>query len=332
MSMLSKRHLTAELQSGGTVSIPAWILDTGKPGPALLLVAAQHGNEVHGSEAMRRFVDLAAGQMTCGKVFAVPFANPPALHTRRPHIHLQPEQPYADDGGHNMNRWWPGRQDGNDTARLPQAIYQTFGDEATHALDLHCWNRHNAAAVLIRDVPDIRELARQLGHRFVRVSKPSGPIESTGGYTLSGCFCESGRLGVTYEFAGQYTIIEDEVRRGLRVIVNMARSIGLLPGRPTEGDNPVLFSDECESIHVASPCSGVFVDAGIRMYDEVEQGALVGHVLSDTDLETREVRASVTGYVRGLGASRPHCDVSITGHHPYVLEGETVATLDRRKA
>jgi hypothetical protein len=185
--------------------------------------------------------------------------------------------------------------------------------------------------VLIRDVPGIRELAGQLGHRFVRVSKPSGPIPSTGGHTLGGYFCETGRVGVTYEFSGQYTILEDEVRRGLRVVANMAQCIGLLPGRPAQGDTPVLFSDECESVTVASPCSGVFVKAGIQMYEAVEQEALLGHVLADKDLECREVRAPVGGYVRGLGACRPHCDVSMTGHHPYVAKGETVATLQYRK-
>ena len=92
---LRKRRLKAALRNGKQAAIPAWVLDSGKPGPVLLLVAAQHGNEVQGVEAMRRFVAMAEEKMSCGKVFAVPFANPPALVTRRPHIGLKPEQPYA---------------------------------------------------------------------------------------------------------------------------------------------------------------------------------------------------------------------------------------------
>ena len=125
---IKSRRLSATLRSGKKVNIPAWTLDSGKPGPAFLLVAAQHGNEVQGCEVVRRFVQLASEKMLCGQVFAVPFANVPALRQRRPHINMKPEQPYADDRGHNMNRTWSGKHKGNDTARVSQAIYRAFGD------------------------------------------------------------------------------------------------------------------------------------------------------------------------------------------------------------
>ena len=170
----------------------------------MLLTAAQHGNEVQGSEVIRRFVEIASDRGIKGKVCAVPFANLPAVRDRRPHIRMKPEQAYGDDRGHNMNRTWPGRKSGNDTARVSYAIYQAFGDEATHVVDFHCWEKHAAPAVLIRDVPGLRELAGQLGHRFVQVCPPSD-------HTLGGYFCATGRVGVTYEFSEQYTVIDREV-------------------------------------------------------------------------------------------------------------------------
>ena len=223
-----------------------------------------------------------------------------------------------------MNRWWPGKTSGNDTARIPYAIYQAFGDEATHVLDLHCWEKHNAASVLIRDVPGLRELAGKLGHRFVDVRPPVD-------VTLGGYFCATGRMGVTYEFAGQYTMIEWEIRRGLRMMTNYAKAIGLLPGRLAQGDSPVLFSDECERLDVTAPCTGLFVQTQRRTCEPIAKGDVIGHIISDVSLKTREIVSPKTGFLRAFGASRANCDVMMPGHHPYVEKAERVATVMFRK-
>ena len=59
----------------------------------------------------------------------------------------------------------------------------------------------------------------------------------------------------------------------------------------------------------------------------VGKGDRLGHILSDVSLKTQEVYSPRAGYLKAYGASRPNCDVSITGHHPYVTKGERLATL-----
>ena len=317
-------RVVAQLRGKKQVTIPLWRVDSGKPGPVLLLTAAQHGNEVQGSEAIRRFVEVCKTRLKAGRVIAVPIVNIPAFHDRRPHIRMRPEQPYGDDRGHNMNRWWPGKRAGNDTARIPYAIYQAAGDEATHVLDLHCWEEHAAPAVLIRDVPGLRQIAKKLGHRFVDVRPPSD-------HTLGGYFCATGRVGITYEFSGQYTVNEAQVQRGLRMMTNLAKTIGLTSGKLAKGDSPVLFSDQCDRVDVTAPCTGLFVEAGFGTCEPVKRGALLGRILSDVDLSCQEIRSPANGYLRAYGASRAHCDVAMPGHHPYVTEGERLATVMFRK-
>ena len=314
------RRITATLRSGEKLVTPAWVLDSGRPGPNLLLTAAQHGNEVQGSEVIRRFVEAASKKAMRGKVFAVPFANVAALRKRRPHISLKPEQPYADDRGHNMNRTWPGNRNGNDTARLSYAIYQAFGDAATHVFDLHCWEKHAAPAVLIQDRPELRDLARKMAPRFVTVCSPYDKL-------IGGYFCATGRIGVVYEFSGQYVVDEGEVRTGVRLVSNLAKEIGLLPGALQKGDDPVLFSDEVKRIDVTAPCTGLFVEAGLKLCEPVKKGQVLGHILSDTNLACREIVSPATGFLQTYGASRPDCDVAITGHHPYVSKGGRLATI-----
>lgn len=322
---LRTRRLRAELRSGEQAMIPAWIADSGKPGPVLLLTAAQHGNEVQGAEVIRRFMELAETRLKWGKVFAVPFANPPALRDRRPHIRMKPEQAYADNRGHNMNLLWPGKCKGRDTARIPSALYEAFGKEATHVLDLHCWEKHVAPAVLVPSDPEHRELALKFGQRFVVVRNFPASI-------LGGLFATTGRIGVTYEFAGQYAVSEAQVKRGMILATNMAKAIGMMSGPLSKGEDPVLFVDECDTIDVTAPCSGLFVEAGHEVCAQVKKDDRLGHILSDVNLKTQEIRAPRAGYLKAYGASRPNCDVSITGHHPYVTKGERLATVVSPKA
>lgn len=314
------RRIAATLRSGKKILIPAWVVDSRTEGPRLLLVAAQHGNEVQGAESIRRFVEFVARRPMRGCVFAVPLANLPAVRWRRPHLGLGPEQPYDDDRGHNMNRTWPGKKDGNDTARVSYAIYRAFGERATHALDLHCWEPHNAPGLIIHGAPASRAIARRMGCRFVYVGPSSRGM-------LADHFCLTGRLGMTYEYTGQYTVTEDQVREGLRVITNFAKLIGLMDGAPEPGQHPILFSDKTDSITVRAPRSGLYVARPLPLCSRVKKGTVLGHLLSDRDLSCEEIRSPVTAYLRGQGIRRPDCDVSLAQQHPYVEKGDGLARL-----
>jgi predicted deacylase len=219
-----------------------------------------------------------------------------------------------------MNRAWPGRPNGHAMQRIAHALYAAFGPHATHAVDLHCWEKHAAPAILLHDLPGLRELARRLGHRFVDMR----PVSEK---TLVGQLCAAGRTGLTYECAGQYTVDEAQVQGALRVVVNLARLIGLLPGEPDPPDGPVLFSDETASAKVTAPCAGLFVKAPLPLGGRVDAGAVLGHLLTEHDLASLEVRAPAAGYLKTFGVGRPNCDVALPGHHPYVAKGELLATL-----
>ncbi len=314
------RRIKAATGRGKELAIPYWVLDSGRPGPCLLITAAQHGNEVQGVEAIRRFIGNARDRLRSGKLIAVPYVNLPAVRERRPHILMGPEQQYGDNRGHNMNRTWPGKKSGNATAQLSHAVYSAVGKKATHVLDIHCWQKFHTPAVLIRDTPELRDLATRIGHPFVYVR--SGVDHTIGGY-----FCSTDRVGVTYECAGQYVVDETQVQMCLNVISNMAKAIGVLAGRLVPPGGPVLFSDEVEAADVEAPNSGLFVQAGQRVCDHVRRGEVLGHILSDRDLKTTQIAAPAAGYLRVYGASRANCDVAMPGHHPYVDKGDVLATI-----
>lgn len=324
-------YAVTELTDGSEVSTPYWRLDSGAEGEAFLVIAAQHGNEVQGCEVIRRFKEVCQEALLRGTVYLVPFANLLAIRHRRSHLSLGPEQAYADDEGHNMNRTWPGKADGNDTERLAHSLHEAVVQHCTRCLDLHSWSRFTATCTLARlDGGPSQQMAEVSAIRFIqwRTAPERGPVTPT---TIGGLFNDSGRGGVTIELAPQWVIREKEVTAGLRAATNMARLLGMMQGEPELLDDPVAaFSqDELEgrSHEVKAPCSGMFVEAGLETSDHVEEGQRLGHLLRDEDLETVEVLAPASGYLWRYGCFREHSDVALPPQHPYASEGDMLATV-----
>ncbi len=324
-------HARATLTDGSEVITPFWHIDSGREGEALLVIAAQHGNEVQGCEAIRRFRAVCEEQLVAGEVWLVPFANLPAVRHRRSHISLGPEQPYGDDEGHNMNRTWPGRADGNDTERVAYSVHEAVVRHCSRCLDLHSWSRFTATAALAREEGLSQEMARVSGIRFIQWRPGTAPdAEFT---TIGALFNNSGRGAITIELAPQWVIREKEVALGLRAATNLAKLFGMIEGEIEQLDGPYVefgrhSEDEERRMHeVTAPCSGLFVEAGLETSDHVTEGQLLGHILRDDTLETVEIAAPVDGWLWGYGCHRENCDVALPPQHPYADEGDVLATV-----
>ena len=326
MPSIDIKYAVAGLTSGERVRIPYWQVDSNVDGPAFMVLSCQHGNEVNGSEAIRRFVEIARNELQSGTIFAVPFANILALHERRPHVNMGPEQPYGDDRGHNMNRTWPGKAGGNDTQRLSYAINEAVAQHATHVLDFHSWARFSATGAIVRKAyPPSKALADVSAIRFIHVSPiPKEEPEFT---TIGGHFSRTGRAGFTIELTGQYVIAEREVQRGVRAATNVAKSLGIFDGKLEGIDEPSFYLDEVDITDVKAPCNGLFVESGLSPWDYVSAGQRLGHLLNDETLDTVEILAPVSGYLRTYGACRAHCDVALHAQHPYAEVGEFLAAI-----
>jgi len=321
------KRCSATLADGREVVIPYWEITADADGPVFLVIANQHGNEVNGCEAIRRFVEIASSDLERGKVLAVPFANRPALHCRRPHINMRPEQAYSDDRCHNMNRTWPGNPRGNDTERVSHAIYENVARRADLVLDLHSWSRFTATGAIIREnTPELRKLAKAAAIRFVHVSPiPKGTMQKYS--TISGWFNNIGKTGFTIELATQYAVVEHEVQRGVRAATNFAKYLGMMDGELEGTDEPVFFLNEVEEVKVTAPCAGLFVESGLAPWDEITKGVKLGHIIKDDTLETVDIIAPAGGYLREYGCRRPDCDVALHAQHPYASEGDQLATI-----
>jgi len=324
-------YAVARLTNGSEVRTPFWRLESGEEGESFLVMAAQHGNEIQGCEVVRRFKEVCERELRRGTVYLVPFANLPAVRHRRSHISLGPEQPYADDEGHNMNRTWPGKTQGNDTERLAHSLYEAVVRRCTRCLDLHSWSRFTATCILARRNHRLsRAMAEVSGIRFVQWRQSAGPAPDRG-QTIGALFNDSGRGSVTIELAPQWVIREKEVTAGLRAATNIAKLMGMMEGEPElpEGRMVDMSAEDIQErkSELRAPCSGLFVEAGLETSDHVAEGQQLGHIIRDADLETVEVLAPRSGYLWQYGCFREHADVALPPQHPYASEGDALATV-----
>ncbi len=320
-------HVAATLTDGRRLQTPFWRVSSGRNGPVLLVLAAQHGNEVQGSEVIRRFAEVCTHGLRAGQALLLPFANLPAIRHRRNSVRIGPEEKGTDlHDAYNMNRHWPGDPDGNDIARVTYALDQALARHATHVIDLHCWNKFWATATLATDDGgESRRMGEVAGTRFT-CWREVQPVELPA--QIRHAVVARGGAGMAMEFAGQYCVYEREVRTGLRAVTNVAKMLGMLDGEPDiPADTGIEVTDE-DAVLVEACCSGLFVQApNLRLEDRVEAGQGLGHIIRDDDLYTVEITAPVSGWLWRYGSHRPDPDVKLPDQHPYSDVGDPLASI-----
>ena len=322
----------ATLNDGMVIFIPFWRIETGKPGPSLMLLASQHGNEIQGAEVARRFMEVCARQLRTGSVWLLPMANLNAVQKRRHSINLGPGDPVtkARVEDHNMNLIWPGKAEGNDTERITYSLNHTLLRYCTHLVDIHCYNHFNAAeTIAVNDNEPSFPMGEVTTTRFITYN-PTPNLQ-----TASQMIRRNGGGAIELELSGQYQMQEKQVQTGLDSVINIARVLGMLKGKPELiGDRRAVRNSDT-SHEIKAPCSGLFVPAAgkdkkssLMPEDYVEKGQLLGHIINEQNLDEVPVIAPYSGYIWQLGACHTaRCDTSLPAQHPYSEEGERIAII-----
>lgn len=96
------------LYVASNVSMPVHIIRGKKPGPIMFISAAVHGDELNGTEIIRRVLNKPALNRLAGTLIAVPVVNVYGVITRSRYL---PDR-------RDLNRCFPGSESGSLAARL----------------------------------------------------------------------------------------------------------------------------------------------------------------------------------------------------------------------
>lgn len=207
----------ASLYTNTPLNLTVEVFHGRRPGPVLLVCAAIHGDELNGVEIIRRLRMMRGLRNLRGTLVLVPVVNIFGF------IHQSRYLPDRRD----LNRCFPGRENGSIASRVAYLFFDEVVRKCTHIVDLH------TAAVNRDNLPQIRaalgeEGVDEMAQGFrIPVIVNSGLIENS-------LREQAGKLGIpviTYEAGEALRLDEHCIVTGVRGIVSVMRTLNMLAGR-----------------------------------------------------------------------------------------------------
>ena len=295
-----------DVDIGESWPIPITVVHGARPGPVVTLLGALHGNELVGPLALTylcgpsflgedKAIDPAA---MAGTLRIVPVVNLPGYRRQSRYM--------AD--GRDLNRSFPGKPESNTTSRVAHRLWNEVISGSDHIIDLH------TAALGRTNMPQIRaNLADRASNRIARAFGIETILDNVGPKgSLRKIANEAGIGSITYEGGGSNEADPESVQVAIYGILNVLRSLKVLPGYPSRPRFRILASG---SVWIRSDQGGL-LDVLTPAGSFVEDGETVATV---TDPERPGESYDILSPTRGLLIS--------TATHPFVNAGTPIGHL-----
>lgn len=250
----------------GWIPIPIARIANG-PGPSVVLIAGNHGDEWEGQLALGNLIRMIEPHQVKGRLVILPSANFPAV--------IAATRTSPLDGG-NLNRAYPGDQNGTITEQIAFWIEHVLLSGVDYAVDLHSGGSslmYVPSALAVRD-SDPEYFGRCLGllRAFGAPVSYIAAAPQGGGRTFSSACRRRGTVMIGTELGGGGTLTSSSLavaETGLRRVLS---EIGLLHGltapppaatRMTEvgGDDYYVYASEA-GVYEPLTEPGIDVTAG----------------------------------------------------------------------
>ena len=266
------------------MTIPVHVVNGKRGGPRLFLSAAIHGDEINGVEIIRRVLTLPALKRLKGTLIAVPIVN---VHGLLSHSRYLPDR-------RDLNRSFPGSEKGSLAARIAHLFMEEIVCQSTHGIDLHTGAVHRTNLPQIRANLDDEETERLARAFNVPVIISSNLRDGS----LREAAAEHGIPMLLYEAGEALRFDEMAIRAGVKGIVNVMRSLGMLP--PSRGTSksykePVVARS---SSWVRASDSGI-LRALIPLGGRVSKGTLLGVVSDPFGEKEAQITSPYSGIIIG---------------------------------
>lgn len=273
----------AEPYGMGSLSVPVHVVRGKKPGPALFVSAAIHGDEINGVEIIRRLLGHRSLRRISGSLIAVPVVNVYGFMSQSRYL---PDR-------RDLNRSFPGSPTGSLASRLAAAFMTHVVKASTHGIDLHTATTYRSNLPQVRatlDRPETRALAAAFGAPVVIDANVRDG-------SLRQAVTEEGIPMLLYEAGEALRFDEVAIRAGLRGILRCMVEIGMLPASmgPRTSVEPVVAR---RSTWLRAPSSGL-LRSRLRLGSHVEPGEVLGCLSDPAGEQKNEILSTVRGVLIG---------------------------------
>jgi hypothetical protein len=296
----------ARLYTHTQMAMPVHVIHGRQDGPRLFVSGAIHGDEIVGTEIVRRLIGLKKIRALRGTLIAVPVVN---VYGFVQHSRYSPDR-------RDLNRFFPGSEKGSLTSRLADTFMQEIVRGSQYGIDLHAGSNHRANLPQIRaDIEDAETL--RLAKAF---QVPVVINAATRDGSLRQAAAEAGVCILLYEGGEALRFDEMAVRAGLRGILEVMTAVGMLrAARRRKPPIEPLIADSTS--WVRAPASGMLRMTS-HLGGKVARNSRIGVIADPFGGTEDDIRSPLSGMVIGRL------------NLPLVHEGDAVihiAHLDRLK-
>ena len=278
-----------EMATGQHWYVPVMVAKGAKPGKRVLISAGVHGDELSPTDvAQRAFAELDPAAMS-GTVLTVLDIGRPAMEQ------IQRKWPTPIWGGKllDLNRVWPGREDGNIAQRQSWLVWnRLFKGNVDAALDFHTGATGTDFALFI--FADLRKNEnRTLAELF-----PVAQIKDDPGLegTLETALVEAGIPAITPEVGGGRSFDRAKIDACVEGVRNVLAHYGVTQAKVgrTSKESGAFVGNDLEVIRAAQ---GGYVETIAPVGQKVTQGAKVAIQRNSFGDVVQEYKAGVDGVV-----------------------------------
>ena len=273
----------AQRLTAGDVEIPIEVINGRSPGPKLFVCAALHGDEINGTEIVRRLLRMPLMRRIKGALLAIPVVNVYGFVSQARYL---PDR-------RDLNRSFPGSAKGSLAARLAKTFLSEVVDSSTHGIDLHTGSLHRTNLPQIRanlSAPGVESMARAFG----------APVILDAGIREGSLRKEADKRGIpmiVYEAGEALRFDEVSIRAGTKGVISVMRNLGMLaPARNSRRVSSAVIANR--SVWVRAPETGI-LSTRLKLGQTVEQGSPLGSVSDPLGQAERAIRSPVTGVLIG---------------------------------
>ncbi len=275
---------TGKLYTHTPMSMPVHVIRGKRPGPCLFISAAIHGDEINGVEIIRRLLKRSSLKRLRGTLIAVPIVN---VHGLINHSRYLPDR-------RDLNRSFPGTEQGSLAARLAHRFMEEIVAQSTHGIDLHTGAIHRSNLPQIRANLD-DEATEKLARAFQVPVLISSNLRDG---SLREAAAEYGIPMLLYEAGEALRFDEVSIRAGVNGIINVMRLLEMLPPSRSKTKKVIEPVIARSSFWVRAAESGIF-RAMLPLGARVKKGTLLGVIADPFGEKEVQIITSVSGIVIG---------------------------------
>ena len=274
--------VVSKLPSGTVIEIPVYVFRSVHDGPVVLLMAGMHGDEVNGTEIIRRMLTKKMLYPLKGTIIAVPILNIYGF------LNFSREVP----DGKDVNRSFPGNKDGSLASRVAHKFMKEVMPYVDYGVDFHTGGSSRGNYPQIRCVmADAKN--QEMAEAF------AAPFTLNAPFRQGSLRKEAAKLGkriLVYETGESLRFDERGIKMGIEGTCRLLHHLGMAASAPTATEPTTICMKD---IWLRAKNAGLF-RCLVKEGEYVKKNQNVGSITDPYgEMEVR-LNAPAAGYVIGI--------------------------------